>query len=346
MKLATLNSHGRGGKTRRDGKLVVVNKALTQYVDVPTIALTLQAALDDWKLLAPSLEGVYQRLNQGDEKNSKAFMPNQCLAPLPRAYQWLDSTAYLHYLELVHKVRGSVLPETFWTTPYMYQGGSDRLVGAHATIEIIEENAGVDFESEIAIITDDVPMHVSLEQAPHHIRLIALANDVTLRNLIPNELAKGYGFVHSKPSTSFAPVVVTPDELGDAWRDNKVNLSLVTTYNDKLFGRPNAGADMSFDFSQLIEHAAKTRQLTAGTIIGSGTVSNQDSSVGSSCIVERRMLEILARGYAITEFMKFGDHVRIEMFSDEGESIFGAINQYVIEHAVSEEEVRYTSAFE
>lgn len=346
MKLATLKSHGRDGKAGRDGKLVVVNRSLTQYVDVPTIALTLQAVLDDWPTLAPALEGVYRRLNNDEEKNSKAFQSTQCLAPLPRAYQWVDGSAYAHYLELVKKVKGGDIPNNFWTVPFMYQGGSDTMIGAHDAIEVITEDFGIDFEAEIAVITDDVPMHVSLEQAPHHIRLIALVNDVTLRNLLPDELAKGYGFIQSKPASSFSPVVVTPDELGEAWKDNKVNLPLITVYNGKLFGRPNAGTDMTFDFSKLVTHLAKTRQLSAGTIIGSGTVSNQDSSIGSSCIAERRMLEILARGDATTPYMRFGDHVSIEMFNNEGESIFGAIDQYVIEHAVSEEEVHYTSAFE
>ncbi|WP_419904196.1 fumarylacetoacetate hydrolase family protein [Kiloniella sp.] len=346
MKLATLKSHGRDGQEGRDGKLVVVNRSLTHYVDVPTIALTLQAALDNWQLLAPSLEGVYSRLNGGEEKNCKVFQANECMAPLPRAYQWVDGSAYVHYLELLAKVRTGQVPADLWTDPHIYQGGSDKMIGAHSGIEVISEEAGVDFEAEIAVITDDVPMHVSSEQAPQHIRLISLVNDVTLRHLIPDEFAKGYGFLQSKPATAFSPVVITPDELGDAWRENKVHLPLISTLNGKLFGRPNSGMDMTFDFAELIVHTAKTRQLTAGTIIGSGTVSNQDSSVGSSCIAERRMLEIFARGEATTEFMKFGDHVRIEMLDSTGESVFGAIDQYVIEHAISEEEVRYTSAFE
>ncbi len=346
MKLATLKSHGRDGKEGRDGKLVVVSKRLAHYVEVPAIAATLQAALDDWQLLAPSLEGVYQRLNNGEEKGYKVFQSSECLAPLPRAYQRVDGSAYVNHLELVQKARGSKIHDKFWTDPFMYQGGSDKMIGAHAGVEVVSEEFGIDFEAEIAVITDDVPMHISAQQAPHHIRLITLLNDVSLRNLVPEELESGFGFLHSKPATAFSPVAITLDELGEAWQNSKIHLPLNTTYNGTLFGRPNAGIDMTFNFSELIAHAAKTRHLSAGTIIGSGTVSNQDSSVGSSCIAERRMLEILARGTATTGFMKFGDHVRIEMFNNEGESLFGAIDQYVIEHAISEEEVRYTSAFE
>ncbi|WP_020593299.1 fumarylacetoacetate hydrolase family protein [Kiloniella laminariae] len=346
MKLATLKYTGRNGKPTRDGKLVVVDRTLSRYIEVPEICGTMQEALDDWEATAPGLESAYHRLNAGEETEHASFHATDCMAPIPRCYQWIDGSAYVNHVELVRKARGADMPESYWHDPLMYQGGSDHLIGPHAPVEIISEDYGIDFEAEVAVITDDVPMHVSLEQAPRHIKLLCLVNDVSLRNLIPAELAKGFGFFHSKPASAFSPVAITPDELGPHWNGYKVHLPLVTTYNEVEFGRPNAGIDMTFNFAELISHAAKTRHLGAGTIIGSGTVSNRDVSVGSSCLAEKRMLEMIARGKPETGFMKFGDHIRIEMPGPNGDPLFGAISQFVVEHAICQEEVRYTSAFE
>ena len=253
-------------------------------------------------------------------------------SPLPRAYQWADGSAYVNHVELVRKARGAQMPETFWTDPLMYQGGSDSFLGPRDDVPLGSEDWGIDFESEIAVILDDTPMGVGTEGAKGHIKLLMLVNDVSLRNLIPAELAKGFGFFHAKPSSAFSPVAVTPDELGAAWDGGKVNLPLVTHLNGELFGHPNAGVDMTFDFPQLVSHAAKSRPLTAGCIIGSGTVSNVDRSAGSSCLAEKRMLEIIDEGAAKTPFMQFGDRVRIEMLDGEGQSIFGAIDQQIVKY--------------
>ena len=321
MKLASL-------KHRRDGQLIVVNQALSHYVDASHIAATLQAAIDNWATCQPLLESLYQQLEAG-EINSQTFIPSDCASPLPRAYQWIDGSAYVNHVELVRKARNAEMPDSFWIDPLMYQGGSDAFLGPCDDIQIASEQWGIDFEAEIAIIVDDVPMGVSEQDAAKHIQLVMLVNDVSLRNLIPAELAKGFGFFQSKPSSAFSPVAVTPAMLGDQWRDGKVHLPLKVTLNNEVVGEPNAGVDMTFNFPQLIAHAALSRPLCAGTIIGSGTVSNLDRTNGSCCLAEVRMLETISDGKPSTEFMRFGDHVEIEMFDTQGESIFGKINQSV-----------------
>ena len=326
MKLATYHNG------RRDGQLMLVSRDLTQAVAVPAIAHTMQQLMDAWDLLKPQLQELYDALNDGKLENAVAFDEAKCLSPLPRAYQWADGSAYVNHVELVRKARGAEMPETFWTDPLFYQGGSDSFIAPKADIELASEDWGIDFESEIAVVTTDVPMGVSVENAEKHIKLLMLVNDVSLRNLIPGELAKGFGFFQSKPSSSFSPVAITPDELGDKWQDSKVHLPLVTHLNGELFGRPNAGVDMTFNFSQLVAHVAKTRPLGAGAIIGSGTISNYDRSAGSSCLAEKRMLEVIADGKASTPFMQFGDRVRIEMHDDAGHSIFGSIDQQVVQY--------------
>lgn len=324
MKLATLKTH------RRDGNLVVVSKDLTQAILVPDIAETLQQALDNWHECQPLLEDYYFRLNSGEIEHSLVFNEQFVTSPLPRSYQWADGSAYVNHIELVRKARGAEMPENFWHEPLLYQGGSDTFLGPHDSIPLLNEELGLDFEAEIAVITTDVPYAASKEMAEQSICLLMLANDISLRNLIPEELAKGFGFFISKPSTAFSPVAITPDELGHAWDGKKVHLPLVTLFNNHLFGAPNAGVDMTFDFPTLIAHATKTRRLGAGTIIGSGTVSNYDRSKGSSCIAEKRMLEILNTGKATTSFMKHGDRVRIEMFDENENTLFGAIDQQVM----------------
>lgn len=323
MKLATLNN----GK--RDGALVVVSRDLSRAVRVPQLAATLQAALDEWAELAPKLTAVYQQLNDGACADAFPFDETVCLSPLPRAYQWADGSAYVNHVELVRKARGAEMPESFWHDPLIYQGGSDSFLPPRGTIPMGSEEWGIDFESEIAVITDDVPMGTSPQAAAGHIKLLMLVNDVSLRNLIPGELAKGFGFFQSKPSSSFSPLAITPDELGDDWRDGKVHLPLETHLNGALFGAPDAGVDMTFNFYELIAHAAKTRQLGAGCIIGSGTVSNYDRSRGSSCLAELRMLEIIESGQATTPFLRFGDTVSIAMQDRNGMSLFGTILQRV-----------------
>ncbi|HDX8373275.1 TPA: fumarylacetoacetate hydrolase family protein [Aeromonas dhakensis] len=323
MKLATLNN----GK--RDGALVVVSRDLSRAVRVPHLAATLQAALDEWAELAPKLTAVYQQLNDGACADAFPFDETACLSPLPRAYQWADGSAYVNHVELVRKARGAEMPESFWHDPLMYQGGSDSFLSPRGAIPMGSEEWGIDFESEIAVITDDVPMGISPQAAAGHIKLLMLVNDVSLRNLIPGELAKGFGFFQSKPSSSFSPLAITPDELGDDWRDGKVHLPLETHLNGALFGAPDAGVDMTFNFYELIAHAAKTRPLGAGCIIGSGTVSNYDRSRGSSCLAELRMLEIIESGQATTPFLRFGDTVSIAMQDRNGMSLFGTILQRV-----------------
>ncbi|MFI8481133.1 fumarylacetoacetate hydrolase family protein [Pseudomonas sp. NPDC078700] len=322
MKLASLK-HG------RDGTLVVVSRDLSRAISVPAIAATLQIALDDWATIRPQLEAVYQRLNDGLESAAFAFDQGACHSPLPRAFHWADGSAYVNHVELVRKARGAEMPESFWHEPLMYQGGSDSFVAPHSAIRMADEAWGIDLEAEIAVITDDVPMGVSAAEAAEHVQLLMLVNDVSLRNLIPGELAKGFGFYQSKPSSSFSPVAVTPDELGDSWKEGKVHRPLVSHINGQLFGEPDAGTDMTFNFPTLVAHAAKSRPLGSGTIVGSGTVSNYDRSAGSSCLAEKRMLEVIEQGEAKTPFLKFGDRVRIEMFDAAGQSIFGAIDQAV-----------------
>jgi fumarylacetoacetate (FAA) hydrolase len=329
MKLATL----KGG---RDGRLVVVSGDLSRCVGAEQVADTLQEALDNWSDAAPALADIAATLEDGA---GEAFDPRDCHSPLPRAYQWADGSAYVNHVELVRKARGAEIPESFWTDPLMYQGGSDSFIGPHEPILAASEDWGIDFEAEVTVVTDDVPMGVSAEDALSHIKLIMIVNDVSLRNLIPAELAKGFGFFQSKPSSAFAPVAVTPDELGDAWRDGKLHLPLLSFLNGEAFGEPDAGIDMTFHFGQLVAHAAKTRPLCAGSIIGSGTVSNKldggpgkpvsEGGVGYSCIAEIRMIETIESGKPKTSFMKFGDRVRIEMLDADGDSIFGAIDHEV-----------------
>jgi fumarylacetoacetate (FAA) hydrolase len=324
MKLASL-------KSGRDGTLVVVSQDLKRAVAVPGIAATLQQALERWNAVSPHLKLIYDDLNKGEQLTGIFdFNPKKVASPLPRAYQWLDASAYVNHVELVRKSRGVEMPESFWTDPLMYQGESDWLLGPTDDIPVADEKFGIDFEAEIAVVTDDVPMGVTPEDAAKHIKLVMLVNDVSLRYLAMAELTKGFGFVQAKPATAFSPVAVTPDSLGAAWKDGKVHLPLITQYNGKPYGKPNAGVDMVFNFPTLIAHAARTRFLSAGTILGSGTVSNKDRSVGSSCIVELRTIEKLESGESTTPFMKYGDTVKIEMLDAKGTSIFGSIDQKVV----------------
>lgn len=333
MKLASLN----GG---RDGRLVVVSRDLSSYADASRIAPTLQAALDDWAATAPKLQALSDELNAGAAPGAP-FEQHACASPLPRAYQWADGSAYINHVELVRKARGAAVPETFYTDPLMYQGGSDRFLAPREPIPLGDTAWGCDMEGEVAVITDDVPMDVGVGEAEDHIKLVMLVNDVSLRGLIPAELAKGFGFFQSKPQTAFSPVAVTPDELGDAWRENLVHLPLHVDLNGAPFGRAQAGQDATFHLAHLVAHAAKTRPLAAGSIVGSGTVSNKggdggpgkpvsDGGLGYSCIAEIRMIETIETGAATTPFMTHGDTVRIEMFDHDGQSVFGAIEQKVV----------------
>ena len=336
MKLASLKNQ------TRDGQLVVVSRDLTRCIAIPQIAATLQQLLDNWAVLAPKAAKLYQALNAGSVAGEQAFNQADCESPLPRAYQWADGSAYVNHVELVRKARNAEMPETFWTDPLMYQGGSDDFIGPRDVIAAISTEHGIDFEGEVAVITDDVAMGSSADEALAKIRLVMLVNDVSLRGLIPNELAKGFGFFQSKPASSFSPVAVTPEELGKHWQEGKLHLPLLSTYNGELFGKPNAGVDMTFNFGQLVAHAAKTRNLGAGAIIGSGTVSNKqgtdygtsiaEGGVGYSCIAEIRMIETIRDGKPSTRFMQFGDSIRLEMLDEQGQSIFGAIEQQVVEY--------------
>ncbi|MDD2711679.1 MAG: fumarylacetoacetate hydrolase family protein [Simplicispira sp.] len=333
MKLATLKTGG------RDGTLVVVGRDLAHCLPVPAIAPTLQAALDDWERCAPALAQVYAALNQGTAPGAQPFDAAQCHSPLPRAYQWADGSAYLNHVELVRKARGSEVPASFWSDPLMYQGGSDAFVGPCDPIDALTEDWGIDLEAEVAVVTGDVPLGASAAQCAQAIRLVMLVNDVSLRHLIPAELAKGFGFFQSKPASAFSPVAVTPDELGSAWQGNKLHLPLRVQINGQPFGCPNAGEDMAFDFAQLVAHATRTRAMAAGSIMGSGTVSNKqgglhgssiaNGGVGYCCLAEVRMYETIEGGAAVTPFLRFGDRVRIEMHDASGASIFGAIEQTV-----------------
>ncbi len=336
MKLASLNQG-------RDGVLLVVSRDLSRAIRVPGLAATLQAAMDDWQRLSPRLAQVSDALNAGPLDGEFALDSKSLASPLPRAYQWADGSAYVNHVELVRRARGAEMPPSFWTDPLMYQGGSDAFLGPCQDIACASEAWGIDFEGEVAVITGDVPMGVSVGEAEAHIRLLMLVNDVSLRGLIPPELAKGFGFFQSKPSSAFSPVAVTPDELGAAWHDGKVHLPLEVNYNDAPFGRAEAGADMTFGFPQLVAHAARTRPLGAGAIIGSGTVSNKqdtdhgsaiaDGGVGYSCIAELRTIETINRGQPTTPFMGYGDRVHIQMRDAAGNSIFGAIAQRVVPYS-------------
>lgn len=332
MKLATLKD------STRDGRLVVVSKDLTRCSEVGHIARTLQAALDDWAHVGPRLANVAEGIETGAQPTMR-FHEHEAASPLPRAYHWADGSAYVNHVELVRKARGAEMPASFWSDPLIYQGGSDSFLGPRDPIEMADEAWGIDLEGEVAVIVDDVPMGASRDEAHAAIRLIMLVNDVSLRGLIPAELAKGFGFYQSKPSTAFSPVAVTPEELGEAWYGGKLHLPLLVAVNGKAFGHANAGVDMTFDFPALIAHAAKTRPLAAGTIIGSGTVSNKldggpgkpiaEGGAGYSCIAEIRTIETIQSGAPVTPFLRFGDQVRIEMDNADGHSIFGAIEQTV-----------------
>ena len=323
MKLGSLKEGG------RDGTLIVVSRDLTRAVRAKGIATTLQAALEDWSNLAPRLNALSESLNAGDADGVFDLDFNALAAPLPRAYEFVDGSAYLPHVERVRRARGAEVPESFYTDPLMYQATSASFYGPRDAVRVFSEDYGIDLEAELVVITDDVPMAVTPAQAAEHIQLIGLVNDVSLRNLIPGELNKGFGFLQSKPRSALSPVFVTPDELGEAWRDNKVHLPLLTHINGEWFGAPEAGVDMQFDFSQLVAHAAKTRPLSAGTIVGSGTIANEDTSKGASCFAEQRTVETLRDGKPSTPFMKFGDVVRIEMLDSDGRHIFGAIEQRI-----------------
>lgn len=323
MKLGSLKEGG------RDGTLIVVSRDLATAVRATGVAATLQQALDDWSNAAPRLNALYESLNAGDADGVFDLDLVRLAAPLPRAYEFVDGSAYLPHVERVRRARGAEVPESFYTDPLMYQATSAGFYGPRDTVKVTSEDYGIDLEAEIVVVTDDVPMAVTPAQAAGHIQLVGLVNDVSLRNLIPGELAKGFGFLQAKPRSALSPVFVTPDELGDAWREHKLHLPLVTHVNGEWFGAPEAGVDMQFDFAQLVAHAARTRPLTAGTIVGSGTIANADTSRGASCFAERRVVETLEHGAPKTPFLSFGDTVRIEMLNASGASIFGAIEQVV-----------------
>lgn len=323
MKLGSLKEGG------RDGTLIVVSRDLQRGVRATGIAATLQAALEDWARSAPRLQALSDSLNAGDADGVFDIDMQALASPLPRAYEFLDGSAYLPHVERVRRARGAEVPDSFYTDPLMYQATSAGFYGPRDAVKVVSEDHGIDLEAEIVVVTDDVPMAVSPEQAATHIQLIGLVNDVSLRNLIPGELAKGFGFLQSKPRSALSPVFVTPDELGDAWQDSKLHLPLVTHVNGAWFGAPEAGVDMQFNFGQLVAHAAKTRPLGAGTLVGSGTIANEDTGKGASCFAELRTVETLRDGKPSTPFMSFGDVVRIEMLDANGASIFGAIEQRI-----------------
>jgi fumarylacetoacetate (FAA) hydrolase len=323
MKLATLKDGS------RDGQLVVVSRDLAQAHHATGIAGTMQHLLDDWNFVSPQLEDLAATLNDGKARHAFVFDPRQCMAPLPRAFQWVDGSAYLNHVELVRKARGGEVPASFYQDPLMYQGGSDDFLGPTDDAVFASTDWGIDFESEVAVVIGDVAMGTSPDSALESVRLLMLVNDWSLRNLIPAELAKGFGFLQAKPATAFGPVAVTPDELGDAWQGGRVHLTLESRWNGRSVGRTEAGPEMSFHFGQLIAHVAKTRRLRAGSIVGSGTVSNKDWGHGYSCIAEKRAIETIESGAPRTEFMQFGDTIRIEMLGRDGQSLFGAIEQRV-----------------
>jgi fumarylacetoacetate (FAA) hydrolase len=333
MKLASL-------ACKRDGSLVVVSDDLAWWASAAEIAPTLQAALDDWSWTEPQLRTLAEQLHR-DEVPRSPFEPHAAASPLPRAYQWADGSAYLNHVALVRQARGAEMQESFRSDPLIYQGGSDAFLGPRDPIPLIDEAWGCDFEAEIAVIVDDVPVGVSVEDARKRIQLVMLVNDVSLRNLVPGELVKCFGFFQSKPASAFSPVAVTPDALGDAWRDGKLHLPVHVSLNGEAFGAVEAGEDMQFDFGQLIAHAAKTRALAAGSIIGSGTISNRgadggpgkpiaEGGRGYACIAEQRMVETILSGAAHTPFMVWGDRVQIDVRDAAGSSIFGCIDQAVV----------------
>lgn len=323
MKLATYKDGS------RDGQLVVVSRDLSFAHYATSTATRLQQVLDDWNFLSPQLQDLYETLNSGKARHAFAFDPQLCMAPLPRAYQWADGSAYLNHVELVRKARNAEVPESFYSDPLMYQGGSDDFLGPCDPAVFASEDLGIDFEAEVAVITGDLAMGCTPEEGLEGLRLVMLTNDWSLRNLIPAELSKGFGFFQSKPATAFSPVAVTPDELGDAWHGGRVHLTLQSAWNDRKVGMCEAGPEMTFHFGQLIAHIGKTRNVRAGSIVGSGTVSNKDWSHGYSCIAEKRAIETIENGQPSTDFMKFGDTIRIEMKGRDGQSVFGAIEQTV-----------------
>ncbi|HPP83574.1 MAG TPA: fumarylacetoacetate hydrolase family protein [Rubrivivax sp.] len=324
MKLATLKDGS------RDGQLIVVSRDLGQAHHASGVAGTLQRVLDDWNYLSPQLESLYAALNEGKARHAFAFDARQCMAPLPRAFQWADGSAFLNHVELLRKVDGAEMPAHLHDEPLMYQGGSDDFLGPCDDAPFASTDWGIDFEAEVAVLSGDVPMGATPEAALEGVRLLTLANDWTLRTLVPGELAKGFGFVQSKPATAFAPLALTPDELGPAWRGGRVHLPLLATWNGVRVGRCDAGAEMAFHFGQLIAHLARTRNVRAGSIVGSGAVSNKDAARGYSCIAEQRCRETIGHGAAQTPFMQFGDRIRIEMLDAAGASLFGAIDQQVV----------------
>lgn len=323
MKLGSLKEGG------RDGTLIVVSRDLKQAVKATSIAKTLQAALDDWSNTAPRLNALSDELNAGRVSDAFALDMSALAAPLPRAYEFVDGSAYLPHVERVRRARGAEVPESFYVDPLMYQATSAGFLGPRDAVVVPSEDYGIDLEAEVVVVTDDVPMAVTAEQAARHIQLVGLVNDVSLRNLIPAELAKGFGFLQSKPRSALSPVFVTPDELGDAWHGEKLHLPMRTWLNDKWFGEAECGVDMQFNFAQLVEHAAKTRPLSAGAIVGSGTIANEDTSKGASCLAEQRTVETLRDGAPSTPFLKFGDRLRIDITDKDGISIFGSIEQVI-----------------
>lgn len=322
MKLGSLK-HG------RDGRLVVVSRDLTRCVEATGIAPSLLIALEDWRRTEPLLRALADDLENGRAEGVMDFNPATAAAPLPRTWEFLDGSAYLPHVERVRAARGAQVPESFYEDPLMYQATASGFMGPCDAVPVADERFGIDFESEVVVVTGDVPMGATEAEAADAIRLVGLVNDVSLRNLIPGELAKGFGFLQSKPRSALSPVFVTPDELGEHWRDTVLHRPLLSTLNGEAFGRPDAGTDMQFNFAQLVAHAAKTRPLAAGTLVGSGTIANQDTGLGASCLAEKRMLEIIADGKPTTPFMQFGDTIRIEMLDDDGDSIFGAIDQVI-----------------
>ena len=324
MKLATYKDGS------RDGQLVVVSRDLSTAHYATGIADKLQQVLDDWNFMSPQLQDLYETLNHGKARHAFPFDPTQCMAPLPRAYQWADGSAFVNHVELVRKAQTAEMAAAFYTDPLIYQGGSDDFIGACDDVVVANEKFGIDFEAEIAVITGDVPMCASPEQALDGVRLVMLANDVSLRSLVPGELAKGFGFLQSKPATAFSPVAVTLDELGDAWKGGRLHLTLQSTWNGRKVGMCEAGLEMTFHFGQLIAHICKTRNVRAGSVVGSGTVSNKDWTHGYSCIAEKRAIETIEDGKPKTEYMKFGDTIRIEAKGKDGLSVFGAIDQEIV----------------
>ena len=324
MKLATL----KGG---RDGRLVAVSDDLARAADASAVAATMQAAIDDWTNAAPGLESLAAAVNAG-ETETFPFEPSECAAILPRAYQWVDGSAYLSHVELVRKARGAEMPKNLYDDPLMYQGASDSMIGPGDDIELADEAWGIDMEAEVFVILDDVPMGIAADDARGHVKLVGILNDVSLRNLIPAELGKGFGFLQGKPTTAFSPVVATPESLGDAWDGTKMTLDMEVALNGDPLGHPNAGTDLYFDVPTLIAHAAKSRRLAAGTILGTGTISNHDRSAGSACLAEVRVIETIEHGEPRTPFMRFGDRVRIDMRNADGNSVFGAIDQRVVKY--------------